>query len=492
MGSQLVNCLIEKLKHEGIVFCHWKSNFHLKDALAEGGDFDLLIDRKDAQRFEHVLATLGFKRVVDPLQSFPSIFHFYGVDNLAGILVHIHVDYRVITGESLLKNYCLPLEGLLLQNTRLIGDMPAPPLPAELIIFVIRMTLKHASLLEYMLLRRGDRSGYNELREELASLLVDDSAAQSVRMLADWLPAIPSDLFCECLDALQKDAPFIHRFGLALRLRRQLRSYNRYPPLAATFRHVTMFLTRIFRRLRTTRKTKQLASGGALIAFVGPEATGKSTLVHETVRWLGKVFDVRTVHLGKPPSTWLTFAPNLVLPLLRTATPQHRMSWVQPHATEADTGNVSLLYAFRAVMLAWDRRALAVQVRRRAAQGGIVICDRYPSAIVGAMDSARLKAPADAGPRDKLFAFLARLENYLYRQIPPPDTVIRLTVPVEVAIIRNQERQKKGKEADAYVLRRHTIDAVPTFPVSRTIELDSNQPRTQTISAARQIVWESL
>jgi thymidylate kinase len=352
--------------------------------------------------------------------------------------------------------------------------------------------LKHASLLEYLLLRHGDRSGYTELREELASLLVDDSSARASRLLADWLLPIQSELFCECIDALQKDAPFIDRFRLALRVRRQLRMYNRFPPLAAACRQATMFLTRIFRRLGDAGKTKQFASGGALIAFVGPEATGKSTLVHETVCWLGKVFGVSTAHLGKPPSTWLTFAPNLVLPLLRKATPQHRMSRVQHSPGGEDAGPVSLLYALRAVLLAWDRRALAVKVRRKAAQGGIVICDRYPSVVVGAMDSARLKVPVGAGWRNKLLGFLARIENHLYRLVPPPDTVIRLTVPVEVAIARNQERQKKGKEADAYVLRRHTIDTVPTFPMSRTIELDSNQPRAQTINAARQIVWESL
>jgi thymidylate kinase len=201
---------------------------------------------------------------------------------------------------------------------------------------------------------------------------------------------------------------------------------------------------------------------------------------------------VSTAHLGKPPSTWLTFIPNLVLPLLRKAAPQHRMSQIQNNRSAVDAGHVSLLYAFRSVLLAWDRRALAVKVRRRAAQGSIVICDRYPSAMVGAMDSARLRVAAVTDGSGKMLRFLARLENYLYRQIPPPDTVIRLTVPVEIAIVRNQKRQKKGKEADAYVLRRHTIDAVPTFPVSRTIELDSNQPRLQTITSTRQIVWESL
>ncbi len=493
LASQLLNCLVETLKREGIAFCHWKSNFHLKDALSEGGDLDLLVDRKDAQRFERTLASHGFKRAIDPLQeSLPSIFHFYGLDNSLGTLVHIHVYYRVITGESLLKNYCLPLEELLLRDRRLIGDMPAPQLPAELLIFVIRMMAKHASLLEYLLLRRRDRSGYMQLREELESLLEDDAAAHCSSLLADWLPAVDGKLFYECIDALQKDAPFVDRYRLSLRLRRQLKPYSRFSAAAATLRRATIVLKHVTRRFRRAGKSKQLASGGALIAFVGPEATGKSTLVQETVCWLSKVFDVSTAHLGKPPSTWLTFVPNLALPLLRKAAPEHRMSRVESMPREEDAARVSLLYALRSVLLAWDRRALAVKVRRKAAQGGIVICDRYPSAMIGAMDSARLRAPVDAGGRAKVLGFLARLENRLYRQIPPPDSVIRLTVPVEVAITRNQERQKKGKEADAYVLRRHTIDAVPTFPLSRTIELDSNQPRAQTIRTARQMVWESL
>jgi thymidylate kinase len=451
------------------------------------------VDRKDAQQFESVLAAIGFKRVVEPLQGpSPSVLHFYGLENATGMLIHLHVYYRIITGESLLKNYSLPLEELLLQNPRLVDGMPLPQVPAELMLFVIRAMAKHTSLLEYLLLRRRNRVGYVALREELAALLEDDSAARCSKLLAGWLPSVESTLFCECIDALRKDAPFTRRLWLAIRLHGQLKTYDRFSSVSAMVQRTMLFLKRITRQLRGAGKSKRFTSGGALIAFVGPEATGKSTLVQETACWLGKVFDVSTAHLGKPPSTWLTFLPNLALPLLRKAAPQHRMSRVESDPRVQDVGRVSLLYALRSVLLAWDRRVLAVKVRRRATQGGIVICDRYPSIMVSAMDSARLRIPADAGGWGKLLGYLARLENHIYRQIPPPDVVIRLTVPVEVAIERNKERQKKGKEADAYVLRRHTTGVVPVFPTARTIELDSHQPRSQTISSVRQIVWDML
>ena len=40
-----------------------------------------------------------------------------------------------------------------------------------------------------------------------------------------------------------------------------------------------------------------------MIAFVGPDASGKSTLARDTVTWLGGDFRVRSAHLGKPPAT---------------------------------------------------------------------------------------------------------------------------------------------------------------------------------------------
>ncbi|HEY4689452.1 MAG TPA: hypothetical protein VIK33_09080 [Anaerolineae bacterium] len=493
MTMALIDCLVDTLQREAITFCHWKSNFHLKEALAKGGDLDLLVARKDAERFEGVLAALGFKRAVDSVQgSIPSVLHFYGLDHGSGEWVHLHVYYRVVTGESLLKNYHFPVEELLLQNPGQVGGMPVPHQPSELMLFVIRTMLKHASFLEYLLLRRLDGAGYTAVRGELESLLADDSAARCSELLAQWLPSVERDLFHECIHALQTDASFLRRFWLATRLRRQLKTYNRYSFVSATLLRATLFLKLTLRRLQGGKKPKQPASGGALIAFVGPEATGKSTLVKETADWLGQVFDVRSAHLGKPPSTWLTFLPNLTVPLVRRLAPRHRTSRVENDLDDRKTRSVSLLYGLRSVLVAWDRRALAMKLRRTATHGGIVICDRYPSATIGAMDSARLQVPADRSVRGRLLGSWARLENRLYRQIPPPDVVIRVTVPVDVAIERNRERQKNGKENDAYVLRRHMTSLVPEFLTARTFDLDSNQPIAQTVSSVRQIVWDVL
>src|SRR5262249_49502882 len=135
---------------------------------------------------------------------------------------------------------------------------------------------------------------------------------------------------------------------------------------------------------------KTLLSGGTVIALIGPEASGKSTLVAETTEWLAQAFRVSSAHLGKPPSAWLTLLPNLPQWLARLAPPGLGASLREAGREEQGPNRPGLLFQLRAVLLAWDRRSLAVRLSRKAAQGWLVVCDRYPSAVVGAADSARL------------------------------------------------------------------------------------------------------
>ena len=93
---------------------------------------------------------------------------------------------------------------------------------------------------------------------------------------------------------------------------------------------------------------------------------------------------------------------------------------------------------------------------------------------------------------NRILAFLARTEHRIYQSIVPPDLVIRLSVPIEVAIERNQSRQKEGKESEAYVRRRHAASNMIRFPKSTVYELDTNKPLEQTICGASRIVWEAL
>jgi thymidylate kinase len=249
------------------------------------------------------------------------------------------------------------------------------------------------------------------------------------------------------------------------------------------------------------KKNKVLQAGGAVIAIVGPDATGKSTLVSETGRWLGENLAVKMLHAGKPPSSWVTAPINLLLLLtrpIRTKMPpsikEDRSASGEENPARKSGGTTSLLYAIRAVTLAWDRRNLLRRGWRAAARGELVICDRYPSNNIGAMDSPRLvEQIGRSGWHSSIYNVAARLEQQLYAQIPPPDLVIRLHVSVDTAIKRNRLRDKQGEETDAYIEARHRYTrAWQRADTRRVFDVDTEQPLAETMLAIKDIIWRSI
>jgi thymidylate kinase len=154
-----------------------------------------------------------------------------------------------------------------------------------------------------------------------------------------------------------------------------------------------------------------------------------------------------------------------------------------------------LIYALRAVTIAWDRRQLLVKARRLAANGELIICDRYPAEIIGGTDSPRLQPLlSQEGITPQLYNWLARLEHQLYQQIPPPDMVFRLKVSIETAKKRNQERFKLDKETEAYVELRHRQNKGWRRAGTKYIyDIDTEQQSlAQTVLKVKRMIWESL
>ena len=484
--------LIEALNTSGLRYCHWKSNLSLAEALSGQTDVDLLIHRNDASPFRTLLSQLCFRPAVNmDGESFPSLEHYFALDEESGVLVHVHAYYRVITGESLSKNYRFPVEEMLLQNTRAEDSVRVPTKSAELVVFTLRIMLKHTSLVELALLLRD----WEHVKQEGAWLLENNPMDETLKLIEDWLPAIDTGLFSKCVAALKSPVPLLRRIILGLQLRSQLSIYARRSPIRAWLSGFQKFSIMLFRRLTRPQKGLIPSSGGAVIAFVGPEATGKSTLLAEMRHWLGEHFAVDQIHVGKPKSTVLSILPNLLVPALRFVLPTYRSSRVETQYASKERSEHSqsvypLLFAARSVLLAYDRRALLARAFAQAANGSIVLCDRYPSSSSGAPDSPqRSHYPVPQG-RDPLRSQLARIEQRLYREIPSPDLVIFLSVPVEVAILRNKTRGKE--EPEDYVRLRHAQSSSLEFEKTSVCRIDTNQPLDQTVLEVKKAIWNAL
>ncbi len=489
-----IHNLFDTLNKKKIIYCHWKSNVYLENAIDGKTDIDILVDRRHVGMFESTIASMHFKMTKQPGEEEQPIYHCYGMDAKTGTIIHLHVYYRLVTGGNLLKNYFLPLEEMLLSNAQYIGLVRVPSKAAELTLLVIRKILEHAALAEMLLLYRE----YDAVKKELNWLLNDETERETEELLQYWLPALDTSFFSECVNELKPEGSIVRRILLARKMRHRLKNYTKYGLLRVfAIRNYEIFI-RICMRLLKLKKRRIFITGGSVIAIVGPEATGKSTLHKEIRSWLGEQFRTVKAHAGKPPSTWLTFFPNIVVPGLRKLFPKHRINRIEKEMQEAKRENSEiknikfLLYAIRSILVAFDRKTLLLTVFRKASKGAIVICDRYPTYEVGAMDSARLECSLFNRRSHSLSYILSNLENRIYKKIPPPNIVIKLTVPVEIALKRNVLRKKKGVENEDYVRRRHAQSGSLTYTTGCLYKIDTDQPLTETILAVKRCIWECL
>ena len=247
----VISNLFEGLNASEIRYCHWKSNWNLENTLIGDGDIDLLIHRQDAAGFRKLLQHLGFQPGMelgnDP---FPSVENYYAHDASSGSLIHVHTYYRIVSGGSLSKSYRLPLEEMLLGNIRQEGLVKIPTLGAELIIFVLRMCLKHTDPFELALLTRD----WKNVRKEVEWLVTNEAQTQAAPLRERWLPFLSPVLFSSALDALSKPAPLWTRVVLAHRMRAKLKPFARHNAVKTWSISARKFIKRGTSRLRGSRR----------------------------------------------------------------------------------------------------------------------------------------------------------------------------------------------------------------------------------------------
>jgi hypothetical protein len=90
-----------------------------------------------------------------------------------------------------------------------------------------------------------------------------------------------------------------------------------------------------------------------------------------------------------------------------------------------------------------------------------------------------------------IYNWLTRMERNLYRQVPPPDIVLRLSVSLEIAKMRNAARETVDDEV--YLENRHR-QAKEWFAFGTRLikDIDTDPPLADTLLAVKQAIWCSL
>jgi thymidylate kinase len=490
-GLVVVRRLLERLHAAGIVYCSWKSNEHLGPAVEGLTDLDVLVDRRQYLHLQGVLAETGLKRfAATALRGYPAVEDYLGFDPATGALSHLHLHYELTLGQPYLKGYRLPWEEQVLA-TRVFdtqhGMYVADP-KMELVLLLVRGALKRRLR---DVLKRRPSEGYRRELEWLIERVDADEACETAREL------LGADVEAPLRNLLaHPDAPE-HQRRFAKAALPVLRRHRTYGPVSATVRALSREVQRIAgtlnrRALHRPVPFKRVSPrGGTVVAFLGSDGSGKSSLVKETVDWLQVKLDVVPIYFGSGdgPGSLL----RLPLQLARRATDA-----MLGNATKAAGGGEpsrrarSVLRPVAlvpwALSLSLEKRAKLRRMIEARNRGMIVICDRYAQAeFPGFNDGPLLHAFGSS--RWRLCRALAAWEArpYAEARLIPPDLVIKLVVSADIALSRRPEMNI------AEVRRR--VDAVSrlTFPDRvRVAEVESDKALDQVVLATKRLAWEEL
>ena len=474
---ELARILIEKLNYNSIDYCHWKSNLNVGKAMAGFDDLDLLINRNDFNRCQIILSELGFKEASNSIQHIHSIRHYYGLDQATGEILHVHLYVSLLTGPSWTKGYSFPIEKEYLSSSFLDKELKIrlPQRDYELALFLIRICLKFSCAVElpFVIVAR------EEINQEIEFLLKDSSIANASKIFNRLTCASSDDLFLNVIDT---------KVGLprlvitAIRVRLKLGHLRTLSLLEQLRKSLWQLCYRVINKLFLKRK-KNFSNGGILISFVGLDASGKSSMLHESDKWLSKRFNVRKLHFGRPMCCVITFLPNLFIKLNKKIKGKKRLS-----NNYDDNGKKSLIYIVRNLILAYDRYRVILKGRKWSRKGYVVLVDRYKSENIGVMDSPKL----DPKGLRSFKGYLAKLENNLYHRMGSVDLILHLRVPLDVAIKRNNERSKSDKETTSELTLRYEVNRDLVYRAKKYHVIDTSETYNHVLSRIKSLIWESL
>jgi thymidylate kinase len=499
----VVRELFDRLDLEGIPYCHWKSNEHLGAAVAGTTDLDVLVASEASAALARTLDDTGFKRVVAVAdRAYAGIEDFLALDAPTGRLAHLHLHHQLVLGEKGLKGYRLPWEGVMLATRRMDEEhavyVADPHL--ELLLLIVRAALKLRtrdrirSALQRPYFRGGMLNEFRWLVERVDEVQLVDTArplvgARAADALAVLASGTPSALQLLAFRRLTEPGLSTYRMygSVAARRERWRREWH------------TRWNSARQRRLGVPVPSKRTIPQGMVVAFMGCDGAGKSTVTEEVKGWLSWKLDVFGVYFGSGdgPASLLRRPLQLAKSLRRgrarwsgsaAASPARRQVLGQRDAGAPRSRVRELRKVWWALALAHEKRRRLAQAQRAREHGMVVICDRYPqSQFMGFNDGPRLSDWLQH--RSRILRALAHWEHAVYQAatLQAPDLVVKLHVTPEVAARRKPEMPR-----DALPRRALAVKSLVFPAMTRVVDIDSDQVLCRVLDHVKQAIWEGI
>ena len=488
-----IKSMLEAFEENHIIYCHWKSNEHLLDALNGDTDLDMLFLPEQRAEIDRILNSCGLKRFrATPLMQYNAIEDYIGFDAESAKIWHLHLHYKMTLGEKHLKGYTVTPWGYEILNNRIYDDSgiytSAPE--DELILLLVRMALKlrlrdfgkkigQDDIIEFKWLK--ERVDYTTL-EKRAKIFLASSCVDMILKLAR----------CELTKKKQLKK-------LQKKLRKALKPFTGYNAFTSwytrTKREIYWLIGGVKRRLKmdSCKPNRRLSpSGGCVVALLGCDGAGKSTTLEYIRKEFSKKIDVKKVYLGSGDGSSSILRKPMKL-IAKKVGGRGLGHSVESEYNEKSKKRVSLkakLYSLAKIMwamtLASEKKKKLKTIAKARNNGMLVLVDRYPQTdVAGYSDGPLLSKYLKKGHGLLYRIALKELRIYESAKKNPPDLTLKLTVPTEIAIARKPEMTAEEIENKKAVVMSLNISP-------NTAIVDTSVDKTVSFSQAMSKIWDII
>lgn len=492
-GLGVIRLLLRSLHQAEVLYCHWKSNEHLSASMQGLTDLDVLVDRRHHDRMQLALADAGFRPFrATALAGYPAVEDHLAIDEATGRLVHLHLHYRLTLGQKHLKGYRLPWEADILATRRRADeyDIQVVSPEAELLLLVVRDALKRR-LRTGVAARIGVRSKKDDFGREFA-WLAERADHETVVSLGRRLigPEVEGPL----TGLINGRARNEDRRIFARAVRPALRKCQTYGSVTAAIlafaREIVWMVGGLSRKkfhwpVPLRRVTPR---GGIVVAFLGSDGSGKSSLSADAVSWLGGKLDVVPIYFGSGdgPGSLLRLPMQLTRRVLQRGGIGGSSGSGNQAGWRGSLRTVALVPW--ALSLSLEKRTKHQRMIRARNRGLVVICDRYPQDQTKGFNDGLLLSKLSTS-RWRVLRALASWEAHPYSEAHwhPPDLVIKLLASPHVALSRRPDMSIHEIERRIGAVRDMNFPATTSV-----VEIDADRPLEDVVRAVRRLIWQAL
>lgn len=470
---EICKLVFDEFEKNNICYCHWKSNEHLDEGLNGRTDLDILVNIDQKEKCEEILHNCKVVKVISPLGNvYKYVNDWIGMDNNTCELIHLHIHYRIVTGKQYRKEFVLPWDKLMLK-TRVKAKKSnvyiANP-NIEIVILYTRILLKVK---------------YEE--EKSDTILIDNDYLKEIRYLKKMVSDSTIKKFLNCM--FRKEVSDF--FSCLFKEKFTKDEYVKYKKIILCnidkykieSKSQTYLSHKVLKTIVNTKEylkshgvpfiTKKCPNKeGIVIALIGTDGSGKSTMTKNIQAWLNWKIETQRFYLGsgdgyKKPISY-NFYTNESL----------------PKSIREYFGMVFYL------KLSMNIYKTLNKVKKYREKGGIALLDRFPQIqFYGINDGPKIKSKIDSSFVSK--KYLDKFINYeekKYKKIVlnQPNVVFKLNISPEEAIKRKRENTL------AEMRQKVSIVENLKFLDSNVYEIDATKNINEEILEIKRIIWQEI